>query len=86
MTTRKLRVRAACNLRPTRTTLNWPFPKFDWTRAWSLVVKLSGQDMYPRGGSTGSLDTTFHALAWGSADGHRLSAPVVELDHFQNNL
>ena len=61
-------------------------PKFDWTRAWSLVVKLSGQDMYPRGGSTGSLDTTFHALAWGSADGHRLSAPVVELDHFQNNF
>ncbi len=61
-------------------------PKFEWARAWSLVVKLSGQDMYPRGGSTGSLDTTFHALAWGSADGHRLSAPLVELDHFQNNF
>ncbi len=60
--------------------------KFDWNRAWSLTVKLSGEDMYPRGGSTGSLDTTFHALAWGTIDGHRLAAPVVEMDHFQNNF
>jgi hypothetical protein len=61
-------------------------PKFDWNRAWSLTVKLSGEDMYPRGGSTGSLDTTFHALAWGSTNAHRLAAPVVEMDHFQNNF
>ncbi len=61
-------------------------PKFEWNRAWSLTVKLSGEDMYPRGGSTGSLDTTFHALAWGSIAGHRLAAPVVEMDHFQNNF
>jgi hypothetical protein len=61
-------------------------PKFSWNRAWSMAVKLSGEDLYPRGGSTGTLDTTIHALAWGSQNGHHLAAPVVEMDHFQNNF
>ena len=60
--------------------------KFSWNHAWSMTVKLSAEDLYPRGGSTGSLDTTIHPLAWGSENGHHLAAPIVELDHFQNNF
>ena len=61
-------------------------PEFAWKRAWSLTAKLSSEDMYPRQGSSGSLDTNLHALAWGSKSGHHLAAPAVELDHFSNNF
>jgi Cellulase (glycosyl hydrolase family 5) len=59
-------------------------PKFDWNRAYSLTIKLSAQDLYPRQGSTGSLDAVLHTLAWGTLDAHHMSAPLVEIDHLQN--
>lgn len=61
-------------------------PQFAWRRTWSLTVKLSAEDQYPRQGSAGNLDATLHALAWGAAQRHRLSAPVIELDHYQNQF
>jgi hypothetical protein len=59
-------------------------PKFDWNRAYSLTIKLSAQDLYPRQGSTGSLDAVLHPLVWGTQNAHHLAAPLVEIDHLQN--
>jgi Cellulase (glycosyl hydrolase family 5) len=61
-------------------------PRFDWNRAYSMTVKLSQEDLYTRQGSTGSLDTVFRTLAWGTSNAHHLAAPVVELDHLQNSF
>lgn len=59
-------------------------PKFDWSRAYSLTIKLSAQDLYPRQGSTGSLDAVLHPLVWGTQNAHHMAAPLVEVDHLQN--
>jgi len=59
-------------------------PTFAWDRAYSLTIKLSAQDLYPRQGSTGSLDAVLHPLAWGTLDAHHMAAPLVEIDHLQN--
>jgi hypothetical protein len=61
-------------------------PAFNWTRAWSATVRLTDEDLYKREGSAGTLDTRMDTLAWGVADGHRLAAPIVELDHLQNHF
>jgi hypothetical protein len=57
-----------------------------WTRAWSLEVRLSDEDLYPRGGSAGRMDARLAALGWGLRDARRLAAPIVALDHFQNEF
>jgi hypothetical protein len=59
-------------------------PKFSWLQSWSLVVRLSEAAMDEREGSAGSLDAVLRPLAWGVRDGHKLSAPLVELDHTRN--
>jgi hypothetical protein len=61
-------------------------PAFSWTRAWSATVRLTDEDLYKREGSAGTLDTRLDPLAWGVANGHRLAAPIVELDHLQNHF
>jgi hypothetical protein len=61
-------------------------PAFSWQRSFSLTVRLTDEDLYPRGGSGGMVDARLDALAWGSADGRRRSAPLVQIDHFQNNF
>ena len=61
-------------------------PAFSWTRAWSATVRLTDEDLYKREGSAGTLDTRLDPLAWGVANGHRLAAPVVEMDHLQNHF
>ncbi len=61
-------------------------PAFDWNRAWSATVRLTDEDLYKREGSAGTLDTRLDTLAWGVANGHRLAAPIVELDHLQNHF
>lgn len=60
-------------------------PRFEWARAFSLTIRLSDEDLYPRGGSAGGIDARLVALAWGSKGGRRLSAPVVQIDHLKNN-
>ena len=56
-------------------------PAFSWTRAFSPVLRLSVVDKYHRDGSTGDEDFDLTTLAWGSRDGHKLAAPVFEIDH-----
>jgi hypothetical protein len=62
-------------------------PAFDWQRAWSLTTRLSEEGLYSRQGTAGTLDTRFDTLAWGtSQSGHRLAAPLVEMDHIENQF
>lgn len=59
---------------------------FSWERAFSAVIRLSAVDLYHRGGSAGSLDARLATLAWGVKDGHKLSAPVIQVDHDRNGF
>jgi hypothetical protein len=61
-------------------------PEFRWARSFSPVIRLSDEDLYPRGGSAGSIDARLDALAWGTRDARRLSAPVIQIDHWKNNF
>ncbi len=61
-------------------------PAFSWTRAWSATVRLTDEDLYKREGSAGTLDTRLDPLAWGVSNGHRLAAPIIEMDHLQNHF
>jgi hypothetical protein len=59
---------------------------FQWKRAFSPVIRLSAVDLYHRGGSAGSIDAHLDTLAWGTKDGRKLSAPVIEVDHYRNGF
>ncbi|HTC43175.1 MAG TPA: alpha-amylase family protein [Candidatus Acidoferrales bacterium] len=59
---------------------------FSWKQAFSPIIRLSTNDLYPRGGSAGSLDTKLDALVWGVTDGRRLSAPLLQIDHFSSGF
>jgi hypothetical protein len=61
-------------------------PAFSWKRAFSAVIRLSAVDLYRRGGSAGSLDARLATLAWGVKDGHKLSAPIIQVDHDRNGF
>ena len=56
-------------------------PSFAWKRAFSPVVRLSVVNADASGGATGGEDFALTTLAWGEHDGHKLAAPVIELDH-----
>jgi Cellulase (glycosyl hydrolase family 5) len=58
-------------------------PEFSWKHAFSPVLRLSVVDKYHRDGSTGDEDFDLTTLAWGTRDGHKLAAPVFEIDHNQ---
>jgi hypothetical protein len=59
-------------------------PHFSWNQAFSPIIRLSSSDLYPRGGSAGSLDMKLDALVWGVTDGRRLSAPLIQIDNFSS--
>jgi len=61
-------------------------PEFAWKRAFSPIVHLSAVDLYNRGGSAGSIDSNLDALAWGTKDGRRMAAPLIQIDHFRNGF
>ena len=61
-------------------------PAFPWKRAYSPVIRLSAVDLYHRGGAAGSIDARLDALAWGTKDRRKLSAPVIQIDHYQNGF
>lgn len=61
-------------------------PHFSWKQAFSPIIRLSTNDIYPRGGSAGSLDTKLDALVWEVSDGRRLSAPLLQIDHFSSGF
>jgi hypothetical protein len=56
-------------------------PEFSWKLAYSPVLRLSVVQKYNRDGSTGEQDADLTTLAWGTRDGHKLAAPVFEIDH-----
>src|SRR5271170_7952176 len=58
-------------------------PEFSWKRAFSPVLRLSVVQKYNRDGSTGDEDADLTTLAWGTRDGHKLAAPVFQIDHNQ---
>jgi hypothetical protein len=60
--------------------------QFAWKQGFSPIIHLSAVDLYNRGGSAGSIDSNLDALAWGSKDGRRMSAPVIQIDHFRNGF
>jgi hypothetical protein len=61
-------------------------PPFAWKQAFSPIIRLSTNDLYNRGGSAGSLDVNLDALAWGVTDGRRMSAPILQIDHFSSGF
>jgi hypothetical protein len=61
-------------------------PPFTWKRAFSPVIRLSAVDLYPRGGAAGSIDAHLDTLAWGFKNGRKLSAPVLQVDHYRNGF
>jgi hypothetical protein len=61
-------------------------PQFGWKKGFTPIIHLSAVDLYNRGGSAGSIDANLHALAWGTKDGRRMSAPVIQVDHLQNGF
>jgi Cellulase (glycosyl hydrolase family 5) len=56
-------------------------PAFGWKRAFSPVIRLSVVDGDTTGGHTGYEDMDLTTLAWGEREGHKLAAPVLEVDH-----
>jgi hypothetical protein len=62
-------------------------PAISWKRSWSPTVRLSAEGLYPRIGAAGEIDARLDTLVWfENSDGHKLAAPVIELDHLQNNF
>ncbi|HEX3472742.1 MAG TPA: hypothetical protein VHT28_16285, partial [Silvibacterium sp.] len=58
-------------------------PEFSWKRAFSPVLRLSVVQKYNRDGSTGDEDADLTTLVWGTHEGHKLAAPVFQIDHNQ---
>jgi len=61
-------------------------PHFSWQRAFSPIIRLSTNDIYNRGGSAGTLDVRLDPLVWGVSGGRRLSAPLLQIDHFSSGF
>ena len=61
-------------------------PPFSWQQAFSPILRLSTSDLYNRGGSAGSLDVHLDALVWGVNEGRRMSAPLLQIDHFSSGF
>lgn len=61
-------------------------PHFAWQQAYSPLIHLSTTALYNRGGSAGALDVRLDPLVWGTREGRRLSAPLLEVDHFSSGF
>jgi hypothetical protein len=59
---------------------------FAWKRAFSPVIRLSAVSLYHRDGATGSIDARLDTLAWGVKNSRKLSAPVIQVDHYRNGF
>ena len=49
-----------------------------------MVVRLGQQETSPRVGASGTFDAELKTLLWGVDRQQRVAAPIIELDHFQN--
>ena len=59
---------------------------FAWKQAFSPIIRLSINDIYNRGGSAGTLDVNLDALVWGVTNGRKMSAPLLQMDHFSSTF
>jgi hypothetical protein len=66
--------------------VNPQLPAFGWKRAFSPVVRLSVVNYDASGGATGGKDMDLTTLVWGERNGHKIAAPVLELDHNTNRF
>jgi hypothetical protein len=62
------------------------FSGLRWQRAYSMVIRLSQQETSTRTGASGSVDSQLKTLLWGTSNGRRVAAPIVEIDHYQNRF
>jgi hypothetical protein len=56
-----------------------------WQRAYSMTIRLSQKETAKRVGASGTFDAALNPLVWGVSHDHVQSAPVVELDHLEND-
>ncbi|HEX5425179.1 MAG TPA: hypothetical protein VFW94_16650 [Candidatus Acidoferrales bacterium] len=61
-------------------------PRFSWRHAFSPIIHLTSSDVYSRDGSAGRLDARLDALAWGTQNGRRMSAPAIQIDHVRDKF
>ena len=61
-------------------------PPFSWQHSFSPILHLSSSRVSDREGSAGRIDARIDALAWGTRNGHRVSAPVVQIDHLRESF
>jgi Beta-galactosidase len=61
-------------------------PAFSWKEAFSPIIRLSTNDLYNRGGAAGSLDINLDTLVWGVTNGRRMSAPLLQIEHFSSGF
>jgi hypothetical protein len=61
-------------------------PHFSWKQAFSPIIRLSTNDLYKRGGSAGSLDVNLETLVWGVTHGRKMSAPLLQIDHYSSTF
>ena len=61
-------------------------PAFQWEQAYSVVIRLSDEASTARVGASGMPDSQLRALMWGIRNGHKIAAPVIEVDHFRNHF
>jgi hypothetical protein len=61
-------------------------PHFSWKQAFSTIIHLSTWDLYGRGGTAGGLDVNLTTLVWGVMNGRRMSAPLMQIDHFSSGF
>jgi hypothetical protein len=60
-------------------------PTLDWRHAYSVVIRLSDEASSPRIGGSGTPDSQLNTLQWGIREGHKLAAPIIQVDHFRND-
>jgi hypothetical protein len=67
---------------------DWPpaLAPFDWRRGFSPIIRLSATSVGGRDGAAGAIDARLDPLLWGSRDGHRLAAPVLQIDHLRSRF
>ncbi len=61
------------------------FVAMRWQRAYSVTIRLGQTETAKRVGASGSFDAVLKPLVWGVFHGRTLSAPVIEIDHLQND-
>ena len=62
------------------------FSELQWQSAYSMVIRLSQKETSTRVGASGTIDSQLKTLLWGTSGGKRVAAPIVEVDHFDNQF